>query len=458
MDIDSKRNKLKQQVLKKNILKQDVYSIFNTLTDDEFFDHVESLLPAHRERLFPPTEVLAMFITQALNADSSCQKIVNDIAVKRLTYGLPTCSTATGAYCRGRQRLPLAMVRNLARYSGQKLHTKSDKQWHWKGRSVKLIDGTSISMPDTLENQRAYPQQGNQKPGLGFPLCRLVGVVCLSSGAILDAAIGRFNGKGANEQALLRELLDSFEAGDLVVGDSFYATYFLLASMIDKGVDIVFEQQGARKRCIDFRRGKKLGSKDHLIALAKPKIKPDWMKQAQYDQAPEKLIIRELWVGGKYLITTLRSAAEVTKAELKTLYKQRWHVELDFRNIKTTLGIEQLSCKTPDMNLKEIWIYLLAYNLIRWMMVQSALLAEVQPRQLSFKHTLQIYLAWSDQAADAPCENLLQLIAQKRVGNRGGRIEPRAIKRRPKPFALLMKPRHLAREDVRKYGHPKKLK
>jgi len=231
--------------------------------------------------------------------------------------------------------------------------------------------------------------------------------------------------------------------------------------MIEKGVDVVFEQQGARKRSTDYRTGKKLGSKDHVIEITKPVIKPDWMEQGHYDNAPGSLMIRELEVGGKCVITTLLSSTVAPKMELKSLYKQRWNIELDFRNIKTTLGMETLSCKTPDMNEKEIWVYFLAYNLIRLIMAQSALLANILPRQLSFKHALQLWLAWSQHAAMIDDESeivLFTLIAENTVGKRPGRVEPRAIKRRPKPFALLMKPRVQAREDIRKYGHAKKVK
>lgn len=461
MNTTNKSKKYKQEQLTKTMQNNDVYDIFNLLTSDELLDKVESLLPEHRERLFPPTETLSMFIAQALQADSSCQRIVNEMAVKQTIHGLPVCSTSTGAYCKARQRLPLAMVESITCTVGDLLAGKLSSEWLWQGRAVKLIDGTTVSMPDTPENQAAYPQQGAQKPGLGFPLCRLVGVICLSSGALLNAAVGRFNGKGANEQALLRELLDSFECGDLVLGDSFYGTYFLLAVMMEKGVDILFEQQGARRRSTDYRKGKKLGSKDHLVEISKPALKPDWMTQEYYDEAPDSLIIRELSVGKKCLITTLVSPAETSKSDLKALYKQRWNIELDLRNIKTTLGMETLSCKTPEMAIKEMWIYFLAYNLIRLIMAQSALLANLLPRQISFKHALQVWLVWSQHQYPIDEKTyalLFQLIAENQVGNRPGRIEPRAIKRRPKPFALLMMPREQAREEVRKNGHPKKLK
>jgi len=290
----------------------------------------------------------------------------------------------------------------------------------------------------------------------------VVGILCLGSGAVLNAAIGRYHGKGGDEQALLRTQLDTLESGDLLLGDAYYASYFLLCDLRARGVDAVFEQQGARQRSTDFRCGQRLGPRDHLIELRKPKVKPEWMTQEYYDQAPDSLTVRELRTGGKVLVTTLLCPKQTPKSALKALYRSRWHIELDLRNIKTTLGMEMLSCKTPTMAIKEIWVYLLAYNLIRLMMAQAALLAEQLPRQLSFKHTVQIWIAWHHYGNgidhDEKLHGLFILIAQQQVGDRPGRIEPRAIKRRPKPFPLLTQPREIAREEIRKYGHPKKLK
>lgn len=440
----------------------DAFDYFNILTSPELLETLESSLPDHRERLFPPTETLSMFLAQALKPDRSCQGIVNDAAVKRLIHGLPQCSTKTGGYCKARKRLPLEMVTGMVRHTGRLIAAGGYDTWLWRGRRVRLVDGTTVTLPDTQANQTAYPQQSGQKPGLGFPICRIVGVTCLSSGAVLDAAMGDYKGKGSGEQALLRTLLDIFESGDVMLGDAFYGTYFLLAELQLRGVDALFEQHGARKRSTDFRLGKKLGSRDHLITLTKPKIRPQWMTPEQYESAPDTLTIRELEIGGKTLVTTMICPNTTPKSALKDLYKHRWQVELDIRNIKTTMGMETLSCKTPEMGEKEMWVYLLAYNLIRLIMAQSALLADVLPRALSFKHTLQLWLAWSGTSAQADDEDnitqLLALVAEQSIGNRPGRIEPRAIKRRPKPYPLLTKTRDLAREQVKKYGHPKKLK
>jgi len=463
MTTNSKLVRYKQQRIQAMAKNNDSYSFFNLLTGPEMLSKVEELLPdAHRERQFPPTETLSMFLAQAMSEDRSCQKAVNDAAIKRVVGGLSPCSTGTGGYCQARQWLPLAMVSTLVRYTGELMNSEIPEQWRWHGKRVHLIDGTTVILPDTTANQTVYPQQSGQKPGLGHPISRIVGIICLSSGALLNASLSRFSGKGSGEQSLLRSMLDTFNTGDLVLGDALFGDYFLFASLLDRGIDAVFEQLGARKRVTDFRKGKRLGCKDHVVELPKPKRKPGWMRQEDYDSAPNSITLRELKIKGKTLITTLLSSKAFPRQELAALYKKRWHVEVDLRNIKTTLGMETLSCKTPDMIEKEMWVYLLAYNLIRLLMAQSALLTDSLPRQLSFKHTVQLWLAWCQQtsAADIQADEgvLFVLIAQKTVGNRPGRIEPRAVKRRPKPFPLLMETREQARDRVRIHGHPKKLK
>ncbi len=444
---------LQQKRLSHYAASSDSYTYFNLLTNPGFLDKVESLLPEHRERLFPPTETLSMFLAQAMSPDGSCQKAVNDAAIKRLLGGLSVCSTHTGSYCLARQRLPQDMVKQLARYTGEMITGNSPEAWHWRGRPVRLVDGATVSMPDTQDNQLAYPQPGGQRPGLGFPICRMVGIICLGSGALPNATTGPCKGKGSDEQSMLRSLLDTLNPGDILMGDAYYATYFLLCALREKEVDGVFEQHGSRKRSTDFRKGKQF-----LILLQKPKIRPGWMSQETYDQAPDSLLVRELRTGGKTLVTTLLDPKHTTKADLKAFYRDRWHIEVDLRNIKTTLGMELLSCRTPAMSEKEIWVYLLAYNLIRLLMAQAASLADIMPRQLSFKHTLQLWNTWRQARAGDDCDSQLVTlfirIAQQRVGNRPGRIEPRAIKRRPKQFPLLTKPRPSAREEVRRNGHP----
>jgi hypothetical protein len=459
MSINSKINRSQQQRIQQHAKNTESYEFFNVLTSPELLSQMDDLLPEHRERCYPPTETLSMFLAQALSVDRSCQHAVNQAVVRRITEGLSPISVATGAYCKARKRLPLSMITELVHATGTLIEQRVPNAWRWKEKTIYLIDGTTLTMPDTEENQAQYPQQGGQKAELGFPICRLLGVMSLSSGAIMDAALGRFKGKGSDEQTLLRSVLDGFAANDVVIGDAFYGSYFLLASLQDKKVDAVFEQMGARKRVTDFRKGERLGVKDHIVELSKPTKKPDWMTLESYELAPSTLKVRELKVGGKILITTFLSKQEATRDELKALYKQRWSIEVDFRNLKTTLGMDVLSCKTPDMAEKEIWIYFLAYNIIRILMAQAAELNDILPRQISFKHALQLWLSCYRQQLGAETIGLVLLVmGQKRVGNRAGRIEPRALKRRQKAYPLLTKPRVHAREGVRKNGHPKKIK
>jgi hypothetical protein len=436
------------------------YDFFNLLTGEALLEKVEQHLPLHRERLYPPTDTLSLFMAQSLNPDSACQQVVNQHAVDRIANGLKPCSTHTGAYCKARKRLPVELLCSLTRETGRQITQRADADWLWLGRQVKLMDGTTITLPDTAMNQAKYPQQSNQKAGLGFPIARLVGLLCASTGAVLDAAIGPYSGKTGSEHALFRQLLGSISARDLILADRYYCAYFVIALIQAQGADVLFQQH--QRRHTDFRKGRRLGVRDHVVAWQKPKTHPDWMTREQYDAFPDTLEIREIKVHSKVLVTTLLCASKVPKKALGDLYSSRWNVELDLRNIKTTLGMERLHCKTPAMNEKELWVYLLAYNLIRLLMTESAKQADVLPRLLSFKHSLQLWLAWhhagpSDFNGTHRCL-LYALIAQQSVGNRPGRIEPRAVKRRPKTYPLLMKPRPLARDDVLQHGHPKKLK
>jgi hypothetical protein len=280
----------------------------------------------------------------------------------------------------------------------------------------------------------------------------------LSTGAIIDAAMGPYKGKGTGEHGLFRGLKDSFVEGDIMLADGYYGSYFLIADQLARGVDVLFEQHGARQT--DFRRGKKLGTRDHEVCWSKP-ARPDWMNLEDYGDYPKQIRVREVKVQKKVLVTTLLAPGEASKNALAKLYLQRWSVELDLRNIKTTLGMEALSCKTAQMCEKEMWAYLLAYNLIRLLMAEAAMQAGVLPRELSFKHTLQVWVAWSQRQflsdAKEDTTTLFLLISQIRVGKRPGRVEPRAVKRRPKPYPRLQNPRQDERERIIKQGHDKKL-
>ena len=446
-DLHQHRSRIRRQALSTEAIE-----FFNILTSPELIDTTEAMLPEHRERLYPPTVTLSMFMRQTLEADASCQKAVNGWAAQRAADGLSACSVRTGAYCKARLRLPLEMVTALARETGRLLSQKALPAWQWRGRAVKLVDGTGLSMPDTPENQAAYPQPGTQAPGVGFPLARMVAVICLATGAALDAAIGPHAGKGTGELTLVRGLLESFEAGDVMLADALYCNYFLIAMLLERDVDVVFKQNGAR--ITDFRRGWQLDTRDHIVFWPKP-ARPEWMTPEQYARMPEELMLREAKVGHQVLVTTMVSARDLGKAELSELYARRWNVELDLRNLKTATGMDVLSCQTPQMNEKQLWVHLLAYNVIRLLMAQAACKAGVDPRGLSFKHTVQLWTEWTTRGLCAAKDNqrLFVLIAQSKVGHRPGRIEPRMRKRRPKPYPWLKVPRAQARREVQRHGH-----
>jgi len=430
---------------------------FNMLTSPALLEATDGLMPEHRERLYPPTVTLSMFMRQALEADSSCQKAVNGWAAQRVADGLSPGSTRTGGYCRARGRLPLSMISGLTRETGRQLSARARPHWRWHGRAVKLVDGSGISMPDTEDNQSAFAQPSTQAPGVGFPLARLVVVICLATGAALDAAIGPHSGKGSSELGLFRRLGAAFEPGDVMLADAFYCNYFLIATLAAAGIDVLFEQNGAR--ITDFRRGHSLGARDHLVYWRKPEIRPQWMTLEQYRAFPDELRVREAKSHHQVLVTTMIDG-KISKDELAALYSRRWNVELDLRNIKTTMGMEVLHCQTPEMNEKEMWVHLLAYNLIRLLMAQAAADTGVDPRDLSFKHSLQLWTEWNCRGLMATTDSgqLFALIAQSEVGKRPDRIEPRQRKRRPKPYPWLKTSRAQARHDIIRYGHPKRPK
>jgi len=426
---------------------------FNVLTSPQLLETTESVLPEHRERLYPPTVALSMFMRQVLEADGSCQKAVNGWAAQRAADGLASCSVRTGGYCRARQRLPLEMVSALTRETGRLLSEKALAQWLWRGRAVKLVDGTGISMPDTEENQAVYPQPSTQAPGVGFPQARVVMVICLATGAALDMAVGPHSGKGTGELGLVRSLLGSFCPGDVMLADALYCNYFLIATLMAAGVDVLFEQNGSR--ITDFRRGHSLGTRDHLVHWPKPAARPEWMTPEQYAGFPDELTVREARVDHQVLVSTLIDHRQVSKDDLSALYARRWNVELDLRNLKTTTGMDVLSCQTPQMNEKQLWVHLLAYNVIRLLMAQAASNAGVDPRGLSFKHTVQLWTEWISRGLSTTKDRgrLFTLIAQCKVGKRPARIEPRMRKRRPKPYPWLKIPRAQARRKIELHGH-----
>lgn len=405
----------------------------------------------YRLRLFSPWLTLCVFLWQVMDGGRSCREAVMHLLADRCWQkNNVAISARTGAYCQARLRLSWEFILGVVRRIAQHISQTTDESNRWCVRRVKIVDGTTFSMPDSAANQERYPQQRGQKPGLGFPILRMVGVFCWSSGAILDFALGPYQGAHSSELALLRKMLDQFSRGDVILADCYYASYLIIALLQAQGCDIVSRQHPRRKT--DFRRGQRLGKNDHIVTWHKPK-RPAWLDQAHYEKLPATLQIRELRRGQLIVITTLLDTAPYTKESLVALYQTRWHCELDLRSIKQIMGMDVLRCQTPDMVEKEIAVHVLAYNLIRALMQKAAQHAQQSPRTVSFAATVQLLMShrallWYCEIHEEQSQAILMILADQRVGDRPGRCEPRAIKRRPKAQPLLTRPRQHARDDI----------
>lgn len=414
-----------------------------------------------RERVFTPLLTIWVFLGQVLDPDHSCRQAVLRLVGWLAAHGRACCSSNTSAYCKARARLPEGVLARLTRRTGSKLENHSPRDWHWHGRRVRTVDGTTASMPDTADNQRQYPQCRAQKPGVGFPLMRIVVIFSLSVGTVLEAAFNPYRGKETGETAMLRTLLSSLQPGDLLLGDRYFANYWLIAQALQSGIDGVFRQHQLRK--VDFRTGRRLGKDDHLITWTKPQ-RPKWLTKARYAALPETLRLRELRLRIPkaknrtqeiVVVTTLLDAGGYAKGELQALYRLRWQAELHLRSLKTTMQMDILRCKKPALVRKEIWAHFLVYNLLRTALAQAAESHATQPWRLSFKGTLQALNAFGGfwppgppVDTDAYYHDFLQAIAEHRVGHRPERWEPRAKKRRPKNYRLLNEPRHQAKAHL----------
>jgi hypothetical protein len=414
-----------------------------------------------RDRIYTPLVTISLFLSQAIDLDHSCRAAVARLIVWLSINGRRPCAAETNSYCDARQHLPLPVIIRLVHETAHQIDGSAPESWLWKGRRVAMVDGTTVSMPDTAANQKAYPQSRAQGIGLGFPLARLVVIISLASGVVRDLAMGPYRGKETGEPALFRALMNGLEAGEIALGDRTFGSFFGIADLRERGVDGVFRMHQSRK--FDFRRGRRLRVDDHIVVWTKP-ARPNWMDKATYAQMPDSLQVRELRfqvkqpgfrVGELVLVTTMLDDQEYTKEELADLFLQRWNIELDIRSIKDVMQMDVLRCKTPEMVEKEIWIHLLAYNMIRGVMAKSAEAHELSPRELSFKGTLQTMTAFQDtlriaspRARATLWEAMLDAIAEHRVGDRFGRVEPRANKRRPKKQRYLNEPRAEARKRL----------
>ncbi len=414
----------------------------------------------YRETLYTPMVVLWAWLSQVLDTDKSLSNAVKRVRTWLGAAGATVPSEDTGAYSKARSRLPLAVLPPLLSQTATALQSEVKPAQWWCGRRVKAYDGTTVLMSDTSANQKDYPQHSNQKPGCGFPLAKLVVWFCVTTGAVVTVAIANFK---TSEWQLARQLYAELDPQDVVVADSAYGTYADLALVQRAGADGVFRKHHAR-HC-DFRRGKRLGKGDHLVQWQRPRTCPDSMSQAEFEALPLTLAVREVHVAitqpgfrpkAIILVTTLLDPKRYPKSKLAELYHLRWQAtEVNLKHLKTTLAMEMIHAKTPVMVQKDIWMHLLAYNLLRTLMWQSAQRARCSPLRLSLQGARQQFNHTRPDCAIAkPTQRrrlyqlMLDLIGEGLVPLRPNRVEPRVVKRRPKPFPRMQHPRSVLKAKI----------
>ncbi len=463
---DCNQGRFRQQIrfLRQQFLQDGDLPFSDILSKEIVAQAVTAIETCWLDRIYSPLVTLWVFLGQVLSQDHSCRAAVARLIAHRVSREQRPCSAETGAYCQARKRLPEEFVSEVARQTGGALETSAEEQWLWKRRRVLVYDGSTVSMPDTADNQQAYPQPPQQKPGVGFPLARIAAFFSLSCGAVVDLAICRYAGKGQSELWMLRTLSDTLLPGDVMLADRYMCAWHEIFLLQERGVDSVTRLSVHRRA--DFRRGRRLGKGDHIVGWRRPSIirSIDWQT---LKCLPEFLTVRETRVQVEQpgfrsrtiiVVSTLLDAEEITAHDLAELYRARWNAELDLRSLKQTMQMDILRCKTPELVRKEIWTHILAYNLIRTIIAQAASQHDVEPRSISFKGAIQTLEAFQPLIAilgerDSThrrnlYQKLLDAIATHRVADRPDRFEPRLRKRRQKKYDRMMKPRLEVKRDI----------
>jgi hypothetical protein len=464
----SNQGRFRQQVrfLRRQFLQDGELPFTDVLSEGSVTHALKALNVVWLDRIYSPLVTLWVFLGQVLSQDHSCRAAVARLIAHRVARGQRPCSAETGAYCQARKRLSEEFFAAVARKTGQALDEGAHGRWLWKGRRVLAYDGSTVSMPDTVENQQAYPQPPQQEPGLGFPLARIAAFFSLSCGAVLDLAICGNAGKGHSELGMLRKLWELLRPGDIMLADRYMCAWHEIFLLKQRGIDSVTRLHHCRRA--DFRRGKRVGKGDHIVEWPKPSFIRS-MNWQDFKALPELLTIRETRVQVRQpgfrsrnmiVVTTLVNAEEVTAHDLAGLYRARWNAELDLRSLKQTMQMDILRCKTPELVRKEIWTHILAYNLIRTIIAQAANKHRLEPRTISFKgavQTLEAFqplIATQGNCSSTYCrslyDQLLDAVATHRVADRPDRFEPRQRKRRQKKYDRMMKPRNEFKQAILK--------
>jgi len=411
----------------------------------------------YRERIYSPMVTIWACLSQVVSGKfSACGDAVARVIADRAVRGKKACSTDSSSFCTARGRLPEQILADLTQEIGQELHRQAPAEWLCEDRRVVLVDGSTASMDDTEANQAEYPQSRTQKKGLGFPIIRFVVLLSLSVGTVLECAMGACRGKKTGEQSLFRQMGRALQPGDIVLGDRLYDCYRDIICLKTRGIDVVFGIK--QSRSCDFRRGRRLGPGDHVVTWQKPRYDASRCEsRAEWEALPAAMEMREVSITVRRrghrtrtitVVTTLLDAEQYSAKDLTDLFAERWHCELDLRSIKRSLGMHHLSSRSPQMVRKEMWLHLLAYNLVRVRTAQAASLHGQMPRRLSFTdarrlvHNFAPYLNISKGKEHGRLEaELLAAIACCVVNHRPGRQEPRAVKKRQQKYSYLTKPR-----------------
>lgn len=410
-----------------------------------------------RNRSWPAIESICTFLKQVLNPGQACREAVRASNICRIAAKREKVSGNTSAYCKARKKLPELVLEFFWKHLASKIHADTNKTDLWKSRRVAVVDGSSFSMPDTSANQKRYPQPSEQKKGCGFPVVKIVGVFSLITGAIHGLAKGNLH---THERILFHSLWNVIVAEfDLLIGDRGFCSFADMYLLKQAGVDTAFRLHQGRR--VNWRQGKRLGKHDRLVKWEKPRKSPKWLTTEQYMALPETWIVRIVKVQVSFpgfrtqtliVATTLLDPVQYTASDIADLYGLRWSVELFLRHNKTTMRMDVLRCMSPEMIHREIHIHWIAYNLVRVIICEAAKYGKAPISRISFKGTLDTLRQWLPHlhyAANKPrifrrmYLALLTALACDLVPLRTNRSEPRAVKRRPKKFHLLNKPRHL---------------
>jgi hypothetical protein len=410
---------------------------------------ISEKVPEHRNRIYSPEVTFFGMIYEALDSNSSLRKTVIRNNADRISQGEEAASTNTAAYAKARLKIPLDLFKQASKESAVEMQREVPFEWKWHGMDVMAIDGSTCTADDTEENQKAFPQHALQTKGVGFPIIRLVVLQSITTGLIHDLSFGAYKGKETGEMALARNILDSLLPGQLLLGDRYYPSYFLLCELSRKNINGLFQSHAARS--VDFREGQSLGELDHIVTWERPQ-RPSWMTKDEYDLYPSSIKVREVDITtevetqDRFIVaTTLLDSEEFDKDALSSLYLKRWGIELALRNLKDTMGMGHIKAQTPEMIEKVLWSYISAFNSIRWYMGNAAMIGETLPEKISFKATHQILdanrtnmLTTEGAAQREVLASIFYQMLKAKVGNRKGRSEPRAVKKRPKPHKRLI--------------------